>query len=279
VFLLEANHLGPLMLVVDISYAGKVLLTRVMKSEGVTEGAFEPAVEEVPCLDLSLDHSEEALPSPTQMISVSAASPGQAAAVAMPAVRKPFLLRTAGMAAASVLVLAGVFGVWHAKRGAQQETAAVSSARQPSVEPAPQSVTAAAPPPSAEPTSPPSPSKPEPPPNYLLCAFGSGATVFGIPRTLTLAQIMNGLQATCGFSGTGETYDVTIHWQFTGETSAESTANTNVAVGDAVSVATSGSQWVYTGPMEPGLVQVTVASMRRSDGRMNTWTGVVRLTP
>ncbi len=288
VFLLEANHLGPLVLVVDISYSGKVLLTRVMKSEGVPEAAFQPVVEEVPGLDLSLDLSEEALPPPApSVITAYPASPGHAVTTAyVPApeavsagARKPFLLRTAGMAAASVLVLAGVFGVWHAKKAALQQTAAVASPR-PSVEPVPPSVTAAAP--STEPIPPPAaataPANPAPTPNYLLCAFGSGATVFGIPRTLTLAQIVNGLQATCGFSGTGETYDVTIHWQFTGETSAESTASTNVAVGDAVSVATSGPQWAYTGPMEPGIVQVTVASVRRSDGRMNTWTGAVRLT-
>jgi hypothetical protein len=289
VFLLEADHLGPLVLVVDISYSGKVLLTRVMKSEGVSEAAFQPMVEELPCLDLS----EEALPAPA-MISVSAASPGQAAAIAMPSARKPFLFRTAGVAAASLLVLAGVFGAWYAKKGARQETAfssrrppdsAASGSAAPSgVEPpsppaaAPPPPVAAAPPPSVEPTSPASPSKPAPPPNYLLCAFGSGATVFGIPRTLTLAQIMNGLQANCGFSGAGEIYDVTIHWQFSGETRAESTATTNVAAGDAVSVATSGPQWAYSGPMEPGVVQVTVASVRRSDGRMNTWTGVVQLT-
>ncbi len=288
VFLLEANHLGPLVLVVDISYSGKVLLTRVMKSEGVPEAAFEPVVEEVRGLDLSLDHSEGALPPPApSVITAYPASPGPGPTIgyapAPEAVsaggRKPFLLRTAGMAAASVLVLAGVFGVWHAKKGALQQTAAVASPS-PSVEPAPPSVTAAAP--NTEPIPPPAaataPANPAPPPNYLLCAFGSGATVFGIPRTLTLAQIVNGLQATCGFSGTGETYDVTIHCQFTGETSAESTASTNVAVGDAVSVATSGPQWAYTGPMEPGIVQVTVASVRRSDGRMNTWTGAVRLT-
>jgi TIR domain len=295
VFLLEANHLGPLVLVVDISYSGKVLLSRVLRSEGVSEAPFQPAVEELPCLELSEEAAAlDSLLLPALATIAYPASPGHEVTIAYappppPAARKPFPLRTAGMAAASLLLLASVFGTWYAKKGARQPAAAVSSARQPeaveqsgpvaapSAEPALPSEPAA-PPASAEPTSPSSPSKPAPPPNYVLCAFGSGTTVFGAPRTLTLAQIMNGLRANCGFSGTGETYDVTVHWQFTGETRAESSATTSLAVGDAASVGTSGPQWAFGGPMEPGLVQVTVDSVRRSDGRMNTWTGVVRLT-
>jgi TIR domain len=305
VFLLEANRLGPLVLVVDISYSGKVLLSRVLKSEGVSEAAFQPAVEELPGLEFGEELAEpptvsvfpgspisEAtiayLPPPPPPAAPSARP--QPEAIAMRSAPKRFPLRTAGMAVASVLVLASVFGTWYARR---PTLSAVSSARQPepveqsgpvaapNAEPASPSVAAAPPsvePTPSEPTPPPSPSNPTPPENYELCAFGSGTTVFGMPRTLTLAQIMNGLQASCGFSGTGETYDVTIRWLFSGETRAESTKTTTVAVGDAVSVATSGAEWAYGGPMEPGQVQVTVASVRRSDGRMNTWTGAVRLT-
>jgi hypothetical protein len=316
VFLLEASHLGPLMLVVDISYSGKVLLSRVLKSEGVSEAAFQPAVEELPCLDLSEEAA--ALPVPPTISAYpaveaayvppppppSAPSAGPLpTAIAIPSARKPFPLRTVGMAAASLLVLAAVFGAWHANKGARQQAATVSSARPPdsalsggsasppSVEPS--SPSAAAVPPSVEPISPPEPtlppavaqptspysrSRPAPPQSYVFCALAAGTTVIGSSRTLTLAQIANGLQAKCGFSGTGETYDVTIHWLFSGETRSELTKTTTVAVGDAVTIGPSGPEWAYDGPMEPGVVQATVDSVRRSDGRMNTWTGSARLT-
>jgi hypothetical protein len=278
---------------VDVSYSGKVLLSRVLRSEGVAEAPFQPVVEELPCHELS----EEDAPVVTgAYVPVSAYVPAPSApaapsarpvpeAIVMPSARKPFPVRMAGLAAASVLVIAVGFGAWHATRGARQPVAAVATARPP--EPTAVSPSVTAEPSKLEPASPsvaapPIDSNPPPvsaaPPNYLLCAFGTGTTVFGTPRTLTLAQIMNGLQANCGFSGTGATYDVTIHWIFSGEPRTESTKTTTVAVGDAVSVKTSGPEWVHGGPMEAGLLQVTIDSVRRSDGRMNTWTGVVRLT-
>ncbi|MGA3041725.1 MAG: protein kinase, partial [Bryobacteraceae bacterium] len=51
VFLLEAQHAGPLVLIVEISCQGRTILTQPLRSEGVASAPFEPAVEEVPCFE------------------------------------------------------------------------------------------------------------------------------------------------------------------------------------------------------------------------------------
>jgi TIR domain len=51
VFLLEAQHAGPLVLIVEISYRGRTILSQPLGSEGVASTPFEPAVDEFPCFD------------------------------------------------------------------------------------------------------------------------------------------------------------------------------------------------------------------------------------
>lgn len=296
VFLLEAKRAGSLAVAVEISHSGKVLLAQVLRSEGVPEARFEPAVQEFACGELG---EPEVAPA-----AVGPASVETTAYAPLPPARGPSVMRPLGMALASVLVLAAAIGLWYANKHTHGQATIASSTSKPPAqpdvavpsEPAPiGEVGSAAKPaggssPSAEPTTPPnvepaspqeptSPAKSPPPPNYQLCALGSGATILRANQTLTVAQIRNGLQARCGFSGSGQTYDVTIHWQFTGNTRAESTETTMVSVGDSVSVATSGPKWAYSGLMEPGIVQVTVRSVRRGDSATNTWTGTVQVTP
>ncbi len=52
-FLLQAKLLGDLVLAVEISYQGRIILTQVMRSTGVENATqpFEPRVQELPLLD------------------------------------------------------------------------------------------------------------------------------------------------------------------------------------------------------------------------------------
>lgn len=323
VFLLEAKHTGPLVLVVNVSHLGKMLLTRVMRSEGVAEAAaFQPAVEELACHELGED--DEATQTSAQPVAYAPERPVYATPSAPPA-RKPFLVGKTAAILASALLLFAILGAWYLSRGRHQSQELASTAQpqsgtasgaapavasppaaqpaapaagsapavgssppldnlasppavaQPAVPPppvasAPQPVTPAVPPPT------PAPSLAGLPANYQLCAFASGSRVLSIRGFVSLAQLTNGISARCGFTGTGQTYEVTIHWQLAGDTRAESTQTTTVTAGDAVSVASSGPQWAYSGPLAPGVLQVSVRSVRRSDGHENTWTGVVQLT-
>jgi hypothetical protein len=242
-----------------------------------------------------------------------ASPPEPTAYMPPPTARTPFVMRPLVMALAGALVLAAAIGTWYAKKHTQGQEALASSAVKPAApqEPAvsaappidqvgsaskppepplyvassprpeptaPSNTEPANPAPVSPPRSPPSPQS-APPANYQICAFASGATILNARRPVTLAQARSGLEARCGFSGSGQTYDVSIHWQFTGSTRSESTENATISVGNAVSVATSGPHWTYNGPTEPGFVQVTVRSSRKSDSAVNSWTGTVQVTP
>lgn len=283
VFLLEAKHDGPLVLLVKIVHADKMLLARVLRAEGVTEAVFEPVVEEVPCREVS----EEAPPTETffqPIVEMPPAPPDRpfyATPPRAPIQQPPFLAGRTGAILASVLLLFVILGAWYLRRN-RPTPVDVATSRPPADSTAP--AQPEAPPPAAQPAIPaiPAPTPALPlsalPANYQLCAFGSGSRVLSIRGFLSLSQLPNGLQAKCGYTGTGQTYDITIHWQLSGETRAESTMTTSVAAGDAVSVASSGTQWAYNGPLAPGVIQVTVRSVRRSDGRENSWTGTAQLT-
>lgn len=339
VFLLEAQRTGPLVVVVNISNAGKMVLTRVLRSEGVAEAAFQPAVEEVPCLDIG----EEPEPTLTSVQPVSYATPSfpsspsipaapppepvayQPAPPSAPAARKPFLVNRTAAMLASALLLFAVLGAWYVNRGpkpAADGAVALNSpppdavatggggpgsspspgtpptaggggggpapSAQPPVASAQPPVTSAAPPDPVASSPQPVPATPAPAPstpavalpaNYQLCAFASGMRILSIRGFLSIAQLGNGLQARCGYTGTGQTYDVTIQWQLSGVTRNNSSQIATVAAGNAVSVASSGPQWAYTGPLTPGVISVTVRSVRRSDGRENSWTGTAQLAP
>jgi hypothetical protein len=319
VFLLEAKRAGALVLVVNISASGKVILTRVLRSEGVAEASFQPVVEELPGFNIG----EEGPPTQEMAAPVaympSPAAPGPTVFAPPPPAGKPFSMRSMSTVLATVLLVLIGLGAWYTHLRQQKQE--VVSLTQPSVQPAgppppassppatpPAAQPAApfgdlgsaarpvAPPETAQPASPPvyqaqdnhptaapktqvaSPPQSPVPANYQLCAFGSGSRVLAIRGYLSLAQIPNGLDAICGFTGTGETYDVTIHWQFAGESRSESTETTTLVAGNAVSVASSGPKWAYNGPLGPGVLQVTVHSVRRSDGRENSWNGVVQLS-
>jgi hypothetical protein len=326
VFLLEAKRSGPVVLVVNISEMGRVLFTRVLRSEGVDEARFEPAVEEVACREMDDEQSPQTYISRPVQATPSARPepPVYASPPQPPTQRRPFLVGRQGALIACALLLAALLGAWYVNRRNQSRQTVASTAQPPAdstngVTPAPAPGQPAVPspappppgstppfdnlgsapvaptgpataepstaaPPPAVPASPATPATPPPsasalPANYQLCAFGSGAAVLSIRGVLSLSRIPNGLEAKCGFTGTGQTYDVSLHWQLSGANRSESTATATVAAGNAVSVASSGPEWAYNGPLAPGVIQVTVRSVRRSDGRENTWTGTAQLAP
>lgn len=328
VFLLEAKRAGPLIVVVNIANAGKMLLTRVLRTEGVADAVFQPAVDEVPCQeedDQGPPTLELAAPVAVAMPDATPTAPPQPTAYipppAAPSQRRAFFIGRTGAAIAAALLFVAILGGWYLTRNRQQQEVATaqtpanstSGAASPSVGAAPPDQAASPPavgstPPldnlgsapnasggggvgtpaePVQPASPPQPATPATPapsvapsalpPDYQLCAFASGSRVLSIRGFLSVAQLSDGLQARCGYTGAGQTYDVTIHWQLSGGTQGESTQTATVASGDAISVASSGPAWAYNGSLGPGVIQVTVRSIRRSDGRENSWTGSAQL--
>lgn len=275
VFLLEALHAGVLRLTVEVSCRGSIILTHVVRSEGVPDAPFEPGVEEVPGFET---HDEDEggggtmeFYVPPAPFALPAPAPPQhePSGVSQPGHRRRVIVATT---IGSLLVSCAM--AWFAnesfKKSIQQER------RIPRIH---------APLPPAAPGFAFERSKPAPRPDsqqfgaptkpYDPCQVTVGGNEVGRPESLTLRQIANGLGVSCEYGIANKAFQITVRWQMAGRTVSDTSET--VESGRPLHL---GSDFSYDGPIEPGRVTVTVSIVHPDTGlaALPRWTASVQLT-
>jgi serine/threonine protein kinase len=117
VFLLEAQHAGPLVLIVEISSRGRTILTQALRSEGVSHTPFEPVVDEFACFEVVRVPTVSDLEAKIRKYETPAPGYGAAPEVRSAGIRRRFPKWMAAASGAAVLALMVGVGVplWRAK--------------------------------------------------------------------------------------------------------------------------------------------------------------------